>query len=70
MKVKEGLAVKIEPHPRFYTDPTDSVLIAVPALMRNWWPMMFFMVFKSPAEVAHIFSGPTSPSRNQDRGDR
>jgi hypothetical protein len=56
MKVEEGLAIKIEPHPRFYTDPTDSVPIAVPALMRNWWPMMFFMVFKSPAEGrTHIF---------------
>ena len=51
MKVEEGLAIKIEPHPRFYTDPTDSVPIAVPALLRNWWPMMFFMVFKSPAEA-------------------
>jgi hypothetical protein len=56
LKVAAGLAIKIEPHPRFYTDPTDSVPIAVPALMRNWWPMMFFMVFKSPAEGrTHIF---------------
>ncbi|MGI8567721.1 MAG: hypothetical protein ACR2KT_00805 [Methylocella sp.] len=50
LKVEAGLAIKIEPHPRFYTDPTGSVPIAVPALMRNWWPMMFFMVFKSPDE--------------------
>jgi hypothetical protein len=56
LKVPAGLAIMIEPHPRFYTDPTDSVPIAVPALMRNWWPMMFFMVFKSPAEGrTHIF---------------
>src|ERR1700738_3175926 len=56
LKVEAGLAIKIEPHPRFYTDPTGSVPIAVPALMRNWWPMMFFMVFKSPAEGrTHIF---------------
>ena len=56
LKVEAGLAIKIEPHPRFYTDPTGSVPIAVPALMRNWWPMLFFMVFKSPVEGStHIF---------------
>jgi hypothetical protein len=56
LKVEAGLAIKIEPHPRFYTDPTDTVPIAVPALLRNWWPMMSFMVFKSPAEGrTHIF---------------
>jgi hypothetical protein len=56
LKVEAGLAIKIEPHPRFYTDPTDTVPIAVPALLRNWWPMMSFIVFKSPAEGrTHIF---------------
>ena len=52
----EGFAIRTEPHPRFYTDRTDTVPIAVPALLRNWWPMMFFIVFKSPAEGrTHIF---------------
>jgi len=56
LKVEAGFAVRTEPHPRFYTDPTDTVPIAVPALVRNWWPMLFFMVFKSPAEGrTHIF---------------
>jgi len=27
--VEAGLAIKIEPHPRFYTDPADSAPIAV-----------------------------------------
>jgi hypothetical protein len=31
LKVEAGLAIKIEPHPRFYTDPTGSVPIAVPS---------------------------------------
>jgi hypothetical protein len=32
------------------------VPIAVPALVRNWWPMLFFTVFKAPAEGrTHIF---------------
>jgi hypothetical protein len=56
LKVEPGYAIRTEPHPRFYTDPTDTVPIAVPALLRNWWPMMFFCVFKSPAEGrTHIF---------------
>src|SRR5579863_7184491 len=52
----EGYAIRTEPHPRFYSDTTGTCPIAVPALIRNWWPMMFFMVFKSPAEgQTHIF---------------
>ncbi len=56
LKVEEGLAVKTEPHPRFYTDTTGTVPIAVPALIRHWWPMIYFVVFKAPAEgQVHIF---------------
>ena len=39
LKVEKGMAIRTEPHPRFYTDRTDTVPIAVPALVRNWWPM-------------------------------
>lgn len=45
MKVPAGYAVRMEPHPRFYTDSTETTPIAVPALVRSWWPMMFFNVF-------------------------
>ena len=56
LKVEKGMAIRTEPHPRFYTDRSDTVPIAVPALVRNWWPMMFFTVFKAPAEGrTHIF---------------
>jgi hypothetical protein len=56
LKVGSGLAVLFEPHPRFFTDTTGTAPIAVPALIRNWWPMTFFLVFKSPAEgQTHIF---------------
>jgi hypothetical protein len=56
LKVEPGFAIRTEPHPRFYTDRTDTCPIAVPALIRHWWPMMFFIVFKSPAEGRkHIF---------------
>jgi hypothetical protein len=57
LRVGNEWAVRTEPHPRFYTDPTDSVPIAVPALLRTeWWPMISFVVFKSPAEGrTHVF---------------
>jgi hypothetical protein len=39
------------------SDTTDTVLVAVPALLRTeWWPMISFVVFKSPAVGGtHIF---------------
>jgi hypothetical protein len=56
LKVPAGYALRIEPHPRFYADRTDTCPIAVQALVRHWWPMLFFTVFKSPAEGrVHIF---------------
>lgn len=56
LKVEEGFAVKTETHPRFYTDATGTVPIAVPAVLRHWWPMISFVVFKAPAEgQTHVF---------------
>lgn len=57
VKVPEGFAVRTEPHPRFYTDTTNSTPLAVPALIRtSWWPMIFFLIFKAPPEgVTHVF---------------
>ena len=56
LKVDPPMAIKVETHPRFYTDRTGTVPIAVPAIIRHWWPMIYFVVFKSPAEgQSHIF---------------
>jgi hypothetical protein len=57
LKLEAGWALRAEPHPRFYTDPTDTCPIAVPALLRTeWWPMISFVVFKAPPEGReHIF---------------
>ncbi len=57
LKVAEDMAVRTEPHPRFYTSTDDDVPIAVPALLRtNWWPMISFVVFKAPPEGrTHVF---------------
>lgn len=52
----EGYALRVETHPRFFVDRSGTCPIAVPALIRNWWPMLFFMVFKSPGEgETHVF---------------
>lgn len=52
-----GWAVRTEPHPRYFTDPTNTTPLAVPALIRTeWWPMMYFCIFKMPPDGAtHIF---------------
>jgi hypothetical protein len=57
LKIGKEWAVRTEPHPRFYTDTTNTVLVAVPALPRTeWWPMISFVDFKSPAVGGtHIF---------------
>jgi hypothetical protein len=57
---ERGFAIKVETHPSFYTDVTGTSPIAVPALIRGWWPMIYFLVFKSPAEgQTHIFRSGT-----------
>jgi len=52
-----GWAVRTEPHPRYFTDATNTTPLAVPALVRTeWWPMMYFCIFKAPPKgVTHIF---------------
>ncbi|HZP75640.1 MAG TPA: hypothetical protein VFB45_05810 [Pseudolabrys sp.] len=57
LKVTDGMAVRTEPHPRYYTDASDEVPLAVPALLRtSWWPMISFVVFKAPPEGrTHVF---------------
>jgi hypothetical protein len=57
LRVPAGWAIRTEPHPRFYASASHDVPIAVPAIVRtSWWPMMFFMIFKSPPKgVTHVF---------------
>ena len=56
LKVEAEFAVKIETHPRFYTDRTGTVPVAVPAIIRQWWPMIYFVVFKAPLPgQTHVF---------------
>ncbi|HTQ33940.1 MAG TPA: hypothetical protein VMI30_07205 [Stellaceae bacterium] len=57
LKVADDMAVRAEPHPRYYTSATDDVPLAVPALLRtSWWPMISFVIFKAPPEGrTHVF---------------
>jgi hypothetical protein len=49
IKVPEGYVLRTEPHPRFYTDETDTVPCCLPGhLSTHWWPKIFFVVFKNP----------------------
>jgi hypothetical protein len=52
----EGHVVRIEPHPRFFTDFTGNCPIAVPGHIQPWWCRIFFVVFKAPRlDETHIF---------------
>lgn len=57
LQVEDGMAVRVEPHPRYYTSAQDDVPLAVPALLRtDWWPMISFVIFKAPPEGRkHVF---------------
>jgi len=52
----QGHVLRIEPHPRFFTDRTGEVPCAVPGHLERFWPRMFFVVFKAPAPgQTHVF---------------
>lgn len=52
----EGHLLRIEPHPRFFTDKTGQVPVAVPGHLQRFWPRYFFAVFRVPAPgEVHIF---------------
>lgn len=49
LKVPPGHILRLEAHPRFYTDTTYTVPLAVPGhIQTEWWPKIFFVVFKQP----------------------
>ncbi|MDE1917199.1 MAG: hypothetical protein KGJ57_15990 [Sphingomonadales bacterium] len=57
LEVPPGWAIRTEPHPRYFTDASNTTPLAVPALIRSdWWPMMFFCIFKAPPPgLTHVF---------------
>lgn len=56
LNFSQDLVLRIEPHPRFFTDVTNTVPLAVPGHIQQWWSRIFFVVFKSPSiGQCHIF---------------
>lgn len=49
IEVPPGYVLRTEPHPRYYTDITNTVPCCIPGhLQTEWWPKIFFVVFKNP----------------------
>ena len=56
IEVPEGFALRIEPHPRFFTDITGTCPIAISGHLHSWWSKIFFVAFKAPLfNQTHIF---------------
>jgi hypothetical protein len=57
IKCPPDYVIRIEPHPRFYTDTTGTVPVTVCGhIQGDWWPKVFFVVFRSPRPgETHIF---------------
>jgi hypothetical protein len=52
-----GYVLRLEPHPRYFTDTTHTTPCCVPGhLQTEWWPKLFFAVFKNPPPGhTHVF---------------
>jgi tetratricopeptide (TPR) repeat protein len=57
IQVPPGYILRVEPHPRFYRDETETVAPAVCGQVQTeWFPKKLFVVFKIPAPgQRHIF---------------
>jgi hypothetical protein len=52
----QGYALRLGPHPRFFTDTTGEVPLALPGHLQRFWPRQFFAVFRAPPPGAvHVF---------------
>lgn len=52
----DGHALRLGPHPRYFTDRVGDVPLAVPGHLQRFWPRQFFAVFKAPAPgTVHVF---------------
>jgi hypothetical protein len=51
-----GYALRLGPHPRFFTSASDDVPLALPGHLQRFWPRQFFAVFRAPPPGgAHLF---------------
>jgi hypothetical protein len=51
-----GYALRLGPHPRYFTERTGEVPLALPGHLQRFWPRQFFAVFRAPPEgTVHVF---------------
>ena len=51
-----GYALRLGPHPRYFTDTSGEVPLALPGHLQRFWPRQFFAVFRAPPPGAvHVF---------------
>lgn len=51
-----GYSLRLGPHPRFFTDETGEVPLALPGHLQRFWPRQFFAVFRTPPPGGvHVF---------------
>ena len=57
LQAPAGHVLRLEPHPRFFTDESGTVPIPIIGnLQTEWWPKLFFVAFKAPLPgQRHIF---------------
>ncbi len=57
LQTPPGYALRTEPHPRFFTDDTGTVPLAMIAhLQSEWYPRLLFVVFRVPSPgQRHVF---------------
>jgi hypothetical protein len=62
IQVPKDFILRTEPHPRFYTDSTNTVPCCISGhLQTNWWPKIFFVVFKNPIEGQELIFRKSEP---------
>lgn len=51
-----GYALRLGPHPRYFTDTAGQVPLALPGHLQRFWPRKFFAVFRAPPPGGvHLF---------------
>ncbi|HVH12995.1 MAG TPA: hypothetical protein VM759_08085 [Longimicrobium sp.] len=51
-----GYALRLGPHPRYFTESSDDVPLALPGHLQRFWPQQFFAVFRAPPPGSvHVF---------------
>lgn len=56
LQAPPGYALRLGPHPRYFTDGSGTVPLALPGHLQRFWPCQFFAVFAAPPPgTTHVF---------------